>query len=71
MKKETEYYNQSTAEPTQKVAAAGIGGSLTVVLVYVLGQFGVELPSEVVAALTTIVAFLSGYLVKDKRMVRE
>ena len=58
--------NQPTAAPTQKVAAAGIGGSLAIVLVYVIGQFGVDLPAEVAAAVATIVSFLAGYFVKER-----
>lgn len=61
-------YNQPTSSPTQKVAAAGIGGAITVVLVYAINMlFNIEVPAEVAAALTAIVSFLSGYFVREKR----
>lgn len=65
-----ESYSQVSSAPTSKVAAAGIGGSLTVVLVYILGQFNIDPPAEVVAALTTLVSFGSGYIVREKRVVQ-
>lgn len=60
------YVDQPTAMPTQKVAAAGISGAATIMLVYVLGLFGLEIPPEVAAALTALLAFAGGYLVKNK-----
>ncbi len=64
--KKDEYINQPSAAPTTKVSAAGISGALTVVLVYVLGFGGVEVPPEVASALTAIVAFAASYLIKSK-----
>lgn len=62
-------YNQPTSSPTQKVAAAGIGGSISVVLVYVVQQiFNIEIPAEVASALTAIISFAAGYLVKEQRI---
>jgi hypothetical protein len=69
VKKKVETYDQVSTAPTNKVAAAGIGGSLSVVLVWVAGMFGVEVPAEVASAITTIVAFFAGYLVREKRVV--
>lgn len=58
---------QSTAQPTAKVAAAGIGGAITIVLVYMIhAMFNVDLPAEVAAALTAIVSFASGYITKER-----
>ena len=45
-----------------KVAAGGVAGALTVVLVFVLTQVGVELPPEVASALTTLISFAAGYI---------
>jgi hypothetical protein len=67
MKVET--YDQVSSAPTNKVAAAGIGGSVAVVLVWLAGMFGIEVPPEVAAAVTTLISFFSGYLVKEKRLV--
>lgn len=45
-----------------KTTAAGIAGALTLVIVFVLGQLGVEIPADVAAAVTTIIAFVAAYL---------
>lgn len=58
--------DQPTLEPTAKVAAAGIGGSLSILIVYGLGLLGLSLPPEVAAALTALVSFAAGYLVKER-----
>lgn len=60
-----ETYNQPSANPTQKVAAAGIGGSLSIVLIYVVGLFGLDLPPEVASAVTAIVSFAAGYVTPE------
>jgi hypothetical protein len=49
-------------KPEPKVAAGGIAGAATVVLVWALGQFGVDVPAEVGAALSALIAFAAGYL---------
>ncbi|WP_439946520.1 hypothetical protein [Streptomyces sp. BBFR109] len=58
--------NQPTATPTAKVAAAGIGGSVSIVLIWMLNQLGIDMPVEVASAITAIVSFLAGYLVKER-----
>ena len=45
-----------------KTTAAGIAGAVTLVIVFVLGQLGVEIPADVAAAVTTIIAFAAAYL---------
>lgn len=60
------YVNQPTNQPTTKVAAAGVGGSLTVLVIYVLGLFGVDLPPEVASALSALISFGAGYIVKER-----
>jgi uncharacterized membrane protein len=45
-----------------KTAAAGIAGAVTLVIVFVLGQFGVEIPADVASAITVIIAFAAAYL---------
>lgn len=57
--------NQPTGIPTNKVTAAGIGGALTIIIVYVANLAGLTIPPEVASAFTTIVAFISGYLIKE------
>lgn len=48
-----------------KVAAAAVGGALATILAYTVGFFGWDLPDEVVAALTTLLAFGAGWLRND------
>lgn len=45
-----------------KVAAAGIGGAVTTVLIWGATAAGIEIPAEVAAAIATIIAFGAGYL---------
>ncbi len=59
--------NQPTARPTQKVAAAGIGGSISVVLIYLIQQlFNITVPAEVASAITAIISFGAGYFVREE-----
>ena len=52
-----------TAAPTRKVAASGIAGALSVVLIWAARQFAhTEVPPEVASAITIILAFLVGYI---------
>jgi len=61
-------YNQPTSQPTQKVAAVGVSGAVTVVFVYLVQQiFNVVIPAEVASAVTLIISFASGYLVRDRK----
>lgn len=48
--------------PTPKVAAAGIAGSVTILVVYVAGLFGLDVPPEVASAFTAILSFAAGYV---------
>ncbi len=59
--------DQPTAAPTRKVAAGGIGGALSIVLIYLVELvFDLSLPSEVVASITAIISFLSSYFVREE-----
>ena len=57
--------NQSTTRsiaPRPKVAAAGIGGAVTTIVIWLLNDMaGIEVTPEVAAALATIIAFVAGY----------
>jgi len=48
--------------PTPKVAAAGVAGAVTTILVFIVAQIGVDLPPEVAAAITALLAFGAGYI---------
>lgn len=49
----------------RKVAAGGIAGAVTTVIVWALSEFGVEMPPEVAAALTTLLAVGAGYVKRE------
>lgn len=55
----------SSTAPTQKVAAAGVAGSVTVIVVWIAGLLGLDVPPEVASAFTTVVAFGAGYIRKS------
>lgn len=64
-------YNQPSSEPTPKVQAAGLGGSIASILLWIIGSFtAVEVPAEVGAALATIIAFVAAYMTKDRKPVQ-
>jgi hypothetical protein len=48
--------------PEKKVTAATLAGAITTVLVWILHLTGVDIPSEVSAALATILAAVAGYM---------
>lgn len=51
------------AIPTPKVAAAGVAGAITILIVWVVQSFtNLDIPPEVASAFTTVVAFLAGYI---------
>lgn len=45
-----------------KVTAAAIGAAATLVIVFVMGQLGVQVPADVASALTLIVSVVAAYL---------
>lgn len=52
--------------PDNKVAAAGIAGALTVLILYVARLAGLDdIPAEVGGALTTVLSFAAGYFKKN------
>lgn len=67
--------NQDTNVPVPKVAAVGIAGVITTVVVLVAGLFGVTVPESLgdnitqlvagVVALTTLINFVAGYFKKS------
>jgi len=59
--------NQETPTPTRKVAATGIAGAVSVVLMYVVQTlFNIVIPAEVASAVTLLLSFASGYIVKEE-----
>ena len=47
--------------PEKKVTAATLAGAIATVLVWILHLIGIDIPAEVSAALTTILAAVAGY----------
>lgn len=62
----TQSISQPSAVPTTKVAAGGIAGALTVVLVFILNRFHVAVPADVASEFTVIFSFATSYLVKER-----
>ncbi len=62
-------YDQVDNTPVPKMQAAGIAGSITVVLIFILGQIDFEVPPEVASAVTVIISFLAGYFRRDEKPV--
>jgi putative flippase GtrA len=60
---------QPSTTPTSKVAAGGTAGAVTVVLVYILNKFHLDVPGEVGSALTVILSFVTSYFIKDRGTV--
>ncbi|MGA8330645.1 MAG: hypothetical protein WB777_15280, partial [Mycobacterium sp.] len=56
---------QPSLAPTTKVAAGGVAGALTVLVVWILGLLHVIVPPEVASALTVVFSFITSYLVKQ------
>ena len=49
-----------------KVAMGGIGGSVAIILVWMLDYFfGVKMPEPVVQAVTSLCGFVAGYFTKS------
>lgn len=53
--------------PKPKVVAAGLAGAATAIILYLLSNFAhIDVPGEVGAGITTVLAFLFGYITSDK-----
>jgi len=53
-------------KPTPKMAATGLAFPPALVLVWILGQFGVDMPAEVAGGVVAIIMWLAGYLKSDR-----
>jgi hypothetical protein len=58
--------NQPSMAPKTKVAAGGVAGAITVLVVWVLGMFNVAVPPEVASAFTVIISFATSYFVRER-----
>ena len=55
----------TAAEPSPKVTAAALAGAGTVIVVWLVGLAGVEVPPEVGSALTVLLMGGAGWLKRD------
>nr|WP_139359959.1 MULTISPECIES: hypothetical protein [unclassified Mycobacterium] len=67
---ERQAVRQPSHAPTTKVAASGTAGAISVVLVFVLGKFNVEIPGDVGSAITVLFSVASGYLVHERTVLQ-
>lgn len=58
--------NQPTPAPTAKVAAGGVAGAATLLIVFIAGQFGLDVPPEAASALTVLIGVAAAYIKKEK-----
>lgn len=56
----------SNLAPTSKVTAAGSTGAAAVVLVWLAGVFGLDMPAEVAAGFAVLLATGAGYLKTER-----
>lgn len=52
-------------KPSEKMSAAGLAGAVSVLVVFVAGAAGLEVPPGVAAALTSVLAFAAGYVKRE------
>lgn len=58
--------DQPTAIPTRKVASGGIAGAVATILFALLDSQNIELEPTVVAAITTLLSFVTAYMTKNR-----
>lgn len=51
--------------PSEKVTAATASGAASVLIVFIAGQLGLDVPPAAAAAIATLLAFAGGYLKKE------
>lgn len=52
--------------PTSKMTATGTAGAASLVLIWILGQFGVDMPAEVAAGFAVLLAWAAGYIKTER-----
>jgi hypothetical protein len=51
--------------PTRKVGSGALAGAVSVILVWILSLFGVDMPAEVASAITLVLMFATSYFVPE------
>lgn len=67
---ERQAIRQPSHTPTTKVAASGTAGAISVLLVFVLGKFDIQIPGDVGSAITVLFSAACGYLVHERTVVQ-
>jgi hypothetical protein len=58
--------NQPTAAPTNKVLAGAFVGAVTTVILWAIEEFTpIKMPSNIGAAISTILAFVASYIIPE------
>lgn len=55
----------TSKRPTRKVGAGALAGAVTIIGVWIAGQFGLDVPGEVGSAITTVLTFGASYMVRE------
>ena len=50
---------------SSKVAAGGVTGAVTGILIWIVSLFGLEIPAEVGVYIATVLAFAAGYFMPE------
>lgn len=67
----TKLVDQPTLAPSRKVTAGIIGSALTVVLMWILGYFGVAtFPAGVESAITALITVGVAYVTRDRLLIQ-
>ena len=58
----------TTYTPTRKMTAVGLGGAISVILIWLLETYVLPdpIPAQVAAAVSLIISFICGYWTTDK-----
>lgn len=59
------YYKSINYKPTKKVSAGGIGGALTVIVIYMMSLNDIPITGEVGAAIAVIIGFGVSWLTEE------
>ncbi len=47
--------------PTNKMQASGLAGASSILVMWILGMFNVQVPAEAASAITVLFSFIAGY----------
>lgn len=62
-----EVKDQPDLKPTRKVTAATGGSAAAVLIVFIAGQFKVDVPPEAAAAIATLLGLVGGYYKREAK----